>query len=95
MITIKQFENYAINRENQIPTFGEQTLYKFPNNYGASVVLEPFTHGLELAVISLSGDDWDLDYSTPITNDVTGFLEEDRLKRVLEAIYYLPTKREC
>ncbi|EHC6275940.1 hypothetical protein JR552_001799 [Listeria monocytogenes serotype 1/2b] len=93
MITIKEFENY-VSRKNQILPFNEQTLYKFPNNYGASVILGHFTYGLELAVISFTGDDWDLDYSTPITNNVIGHLEEDSLKRVLEAIYYLPPKRE-
>lgn len=72
--------------------FNEQILYKFPNNYGASVVSGPFTYGLELAVIYFSNKNWDIDYDTPITNDVLGHLNKESLKQALEDIYNLPIK---
>jgi hypothetical protein len=42
-------------------------LYKFPNNYGASVINEENTYGLnkdkdgkfEVAIVKFDGDDWD------------------------------------
>lgn len=68
----------------------EQTFYEFPNGFGASVVYGPFTYGLEVAVIKWDKDDgtWDIDYSTPITDDVVGHVEE--LELVLGEIYNLP-----
>ena len=44
-----------------------QWIYKFSNNYGASVINEPNTYGLnkdkdgtfEVAILKFKGDDWD------------------------------------
>ncbi|EAG3294121.1 TPA: hypothetical protein IQB36_001829 [Listeria monocytogenes] len=91
MIIIEEFKEYAINNKNE-NFFNEQILYKFPNNYGASVVSGPFTYGLELAVIYFSNKNWDIDYDTPITNDVLGHLNKESLKQALEDIYNLPIK---
>ncbi|EAW7167941.1 hypothetical protein FG264_14540 [Listeria monocytogenes] len=91
MIIIEEFKEYAINNKNE-NFFNEQILYKFPNNYGASVVSGPFTYGLELAVIYFSNKNWDIDYDTPITNDVLGHLNKESLKQALEEIYNLPIK---
>lgn len=67
----------------------EQTFYEFPNGYGASVIYGGYTYGLEVAVIKWDKDDgtWDIDYSTPITDDVIGHVEE--LDLVLGKIYSL------
>ncbi|EAC3320606.1 hypothetical protein AFT78_15305 [Listeria monocytogenes] len=91
MIIIEEFKEYAINNKNE-NFFNEQILYKFPNNYGASVISGPFTYGLELAVIYFSNKNWDIDYDTPITNDVLGHLNKESLKQALEDIYNLPIK---
>lgn len=61
---------------------GEQHIFRFPNGYGASIVRGYGTYGYEqglyeLAVIRFVGDDPDdfgLCYSTPITDDVLGYL---------------------
>ena len=78
----------------------EQTFYKFPNGYGASVIhgtsviFGISTYGLELAVIrwNKDGGDWVFDYTTPITDDVVGHIED--LDLVLEEIYNLPEEKE-
>ncbi|EAE6743411.1 hypothetical protein BJE16_10305 [Listeria monocytogenes] len=91
MIIIEEFKEYAINNKNE-NVFNKQILYKFPNNYGASVVSGPFTYGLELAVIFFSNENWDIDYDTLVTNDVLGHLNKESLKQALEDIYNLPIK---
>ncbi|EAF0862719.1 hypothetical protein CFF26_06055 [Listeria monocytogenes] len=91
MIIIEEFKEYVINNKNE-NVFNKQILYKFPNNYGASVVLGPFTYGLELAVIFFSNENWDIDYDTSVTNDVLGHLNKESLKQALEDIYNLPVK---
>ncbi|MGJ6674833.1 hypothetical protein ACSDN3_14655 [Listeria monocytogenes] len=91
MIIIEEFKEYAINNKNE-NVFNKQILYKFPNNYGASVISGPFTYGLELAVIFFSNENWDIDYDTPVTNGVLGHLNKESLKQALEDIYNLPIK---
>lgn len=70
----------------------EQTFYKFPNGYGANVIYGEYTFGLEVAVIKWNENDdtWDIDYSTPVTNDVISHIEE--LDLVLDEIYDLPVR---
>lgn len=68
-----------------------QTIYKFPNGYGASTI--KFKHiyfGIEIAVLSFNEDgNWDINYSTPITNDVIGGLDEESRDSVLQQIFEL------
>ena len=77
-------------KEHPSHVLREQTFYRFPNGYGASVVHGEFTYGLEVAVIKWSEDDdtWDIDYSTPVTSDVVGYIDD--LDAVLGEIYELP-----
>lgn len=71
---------------------GVQKIYQFHNGYGASVVQHRFSYGYarglwEVAVL----DRWDkLCYDTPITNDVLGYLSEEKVEKVLQEISNLP-----
>ncbi len=70
---------------------GVQARISFENGYGASVVCTPYTYGgdkglYELAVLDSEGH---LTYSTPVTNDVEGYLSEDDVTNLLEQIQKL------
>ena len=73
-----------------------QKLYRFANNYGASVVKGEHTYGgeeglWELAVVKFKTDgDFNLDYTTPITEDVEGHLTDDAVEELLAKIEALP-----
>lgn len=44
----------------------------------------------ELAVIRFTGDEWDITYDTPITDDVIGWLGEEQVQDYLRQIRDLP-----
>ena len=73
-----------------------QKLYRFANNYGASVVKGEHTYGgeeglWELAVVVFKTDgDFNLCYTTPITEDVEGHLTDDAVEELLAKIEALP-----
>lgn len=74
---------------------GSQTVYRFHNGYGASVVNHSFSYGTELAVIkfnSVDNDDFSITYDTPITSDVLGHLDEQSLKDALSQIKDFPSE---
>lgn len=66
----------------------ERHEYHFENGYGASVINNEHSYGLELAVLKKNDkDEWDLTYLTPITNDVIGWIDgKEELKKLLEEI---------
>lgn len=73
-----------------------QKVYSFPNGRGASVVRFRGSYGYhagawEIAVLAFKPDgDYELDYSTPITNDVLGWQSDAEVEAVLDAIAQLP-----
>jgi len=73
-----------------------QTIYKFPNGYGASIIKPNYIYfGIEIAVLRFDEDgNWDIDYSTPITNDVIGVLNEETRDDVLQQIFDLEKLEE-
>lgn len=67
---------------------GIQKIYKFENGLGASVICNPYSYGgekgfYELAVLDENGN---LDYTTPITNDVIGWLTWEEVIELLRQI---------
>ena len=67
---------------------GIQKIYKFENGRGASVIRGPYSYGgeegfYELAVLDENGH---LDYATPITNGVIGWLKWEEVIELLRKI---------
>ncbi len=80
-----------LNFEPHPNGMGVQARFDFDNGFGVSVVKGPYTYGgdkglYELAVLDKNGD---LCYSTPITNDVIGYLREQDVTEVMEKIQQL------
>lgn len=71
-----------------------QTIYKFPNGYGASVI--DFKHhyfSIEIIVLRFDEEgNRKIDYSTTITNDVIRGLNEQIRDEVLQRIFDLEKK---
>lgn len=78
---------------------GVQKLYRFPNARGASVIRHQFSYGSEqglweLAVIRYDGPgdwEWELDYTTPLTDDVIGRLTWEQIEELLDKIAEMPS----
>lgn len=88
---VKKWSDDVRNHDGFISR-GMHYVFKFKNDFGASVVKIYSSYGYdlwELAVIRFNhGDtnDWDLDYNTPITNDVIGYLTDDKVRETLAKI---------
>ena len=81
----KKYEDFIIKKQEEIGDF--QTIYKFPNDYGASVIHSIMSYGLELAVLYFDGDRPRLSHDTPITNDVIGYIpDQEELTKLLDQI---------
>lgn len=90
--TLNEFSKYEIPKSSM--TVGLQNKYRFPNNYGASLIYAPGSYGLELAVLDFSvNPNGDLIYDTPITNDVLSYLTWEQVADVLIVIKRLPSNR--
>ena len=63
----------------------------FANGYGASVICTPYSYGGDIGLYELAVlRDGHLDYSTPITDNVLGWLTKGAVTRALRAIEALP-----
>jgi len=76
------FEKYYVGAKGK-----GQWLFRFENNYGASVIKRFGSYGyeedkFELAVLY----DDHLTYNTPITDNVIGYLDNDEVLKLLEQI---------
>jgi len=92
-IELQDFAQYLVS-DGEHP-FNQQLVFLFENDFGASVIRGFGTYGskdnrFELAVIQFDGDDWDITYSTPITDDVLGWLDANEVISILAQIRTLP-----
>lgn len=75
---------------------GIQYIFRFPNNYGASVIKFKGSYGFandkwELGVIRFDESNfWDLCYTTPIAGDVVDNLTDEEVEQYLNKIKELP-----
>ncbi len=74
---------------------GTQAVVNFSNGYGASVITGSWARTLDNAPyeIAVMTDDGYVCYSTPITGDTVGYLNEKEADEILKQIRELP-KRE-
>jgi hypothetical protein len=91
--------------ETRVDGTTERRRYYFNNDHGASVIRTPYSYGgrdglWELAVLEKAAegawdawDAWDLCYTTPIADEVIGWLSDDEVEALLDRIEKLP-KRE-
>lgn len=89
----EQYKKYYAGTRQE----GQQWIFKFENNYGASVVKHYGSYGFEddlfeLAVLYFDGEDYHLTYNTPITNGVIGYLTNEDVIKYLEKIKNLGEK---
>ena len=75
-----------------------QDAYRFPNNYGASVIQSSDSYGgeeglYEIAVLKFNSDannDWNITYNTPVTDNVIGYVHTNDIEKHLLDIKALP-----
>jgi hypothetical protein len=89
-------EHIAVERPHQFIDNATQRIYRFPNNYGASVVWGGDTVSVfgdlskpyELAVIRFVDEDdhYYLDYSTTLGTDVYTYQNDEQIRDLLKQI---------
>ena len=83
-----RFKDFVVEVKSHPLLGGIQVIIKFPNGYGASVVMNGMSYGLELGVIKFDKNGiFALTCDTPVTDDVIGFIENvNELDGILEQI---------
>ena len=93
-----------IKKQNNMKTFkdlswetypggGEMAREHFDNGYGASIVRHAYSYGGKIGLYELAVIDnkEEICYTTPITDDVIGYLREEDVSEVMIRIQNLPT----
>ena len=87
----EDFETYLVKMSSLYD--GIQYMFRFENNYGASVVKHFGSYGheddlWELAVIKFDAEtgEWNLTYDTEITDDVLGCQTDEEIRDLLKRI---------
>lgn len=87
---IEEFKQYLVYEDHD---WGHQYIFRFPNNYGASVVRNRCSYGnkqdlWEMALIFFFDEDgdWSLTYERDFDDDVKGYLTDDSVIKLLEKI---------
>lgn len=85
---IEEFKQYLVEEHHD---WGHQYIFRFPNNYGASVIKNAGSYGnakdlWEMALIFFDDGDWDLTYERDFDDDVKGYLTDDNVIELLEKI---------
>jgi hypothetical protein len=83
----EKFKEYVFIDEEHVIFWGRMVRYRFPNGFGASVIENSESYGVELAVLEFSESEYGcITMSTEITDDVIGFIEDEELDEILERI---------
>ena len=102
MITvIEGFEKYIEPQSKTNRVWDDQRLYRFDNNFGASIIFHKGSYGFEEDMVELAvirwyedGKNWSLTYDTEITDDIIGYLTQEQAKDILEKIKKLEDNHE-
>lgn len=83
----KTFNSQSLNGGIQYKNF-------YPNGYGVSIVKHSFSYGgdrglWELAVLKGTESNWNLCYTTEITDDVIGYLSEEQVNEICDRVQNL------
>lgn len=88
-LNIEEFKQYLVGEDHN---WGHHYIFRFPNNYGASVIKNACSYGnaqdlWEMALIFFDEDGyWDLTYERDFDDDVKGHLTDDNVIELLEKI---------
>ena len=94
-LNFEEFREYLFVERHNHPRWGNednfQYIFKFPNEYGASIIKHRGSYGyeedlFELAVLLFDNGEWELTYKTPITADVLGYLSNEEVLETLQKI---------
>ena len=96
-ILFETFERERLDRET---LNGVQTIYRYKNNYGASVIKNTFSESFELVVIKYKNNEdniekFDICYDTHISNDIMRGLNMRNVVDILEEIRKLKIVKRC
>lgn len=86
---VDEFKQYLVDEKHD---WGHQYIFRFPNDYGASVVRNIASYGnaqglWEMALIFFEENgNWDLIYERDFDDDVKGYLTDDNVNELLEKI---------
>lgn len=87
----KTFNDLKFHTDSHL--FGSMSRAKlfFPNGYGVSVIIGTFSYGgdeglYECAVLKGKEGNSELCYDTPITNDVIGYCDENKVTKIMKQI---------
>lgn len=80
--------NFSQLKFDKYPLGGVISRFVFPNKFGCSVVQHPYSLGgkmelYELAVLDFNGN---ISYTTSITDDVIGYLDENQVSELMNRI---------
>ena len=95
------FESMQGHTETKSVHGGVQHLFRFGNDFGASVVRHDGSYGnrngeglWEIALIQYSGDEWDFVYEREMFSDVIGWQNEEEIEEIVNWIRALPSDYE-
>lgn len=89
LMFVGEFKQFLVDEDHD---WGHHYIFRFPNNYGASVIKNASSYGnaqdlWEMALIFFDEDDnWDLTYERDFDDDVKGYLTDDNVIELLEKI---------
>ena len=81
------FNDLQFRHETNPLGFIDRARFQFPNGYGISVIRGTYTYGGDEGLYECAGlKDNRLCYDTPITNDVIGYCDEDKVNEIIKQI---------